>query len=376
MKTRAAVLSEMNLERPYEHSRPLQILELDLDPPSAGELLVRIEAAGVCHSDLSVIDGNRPRPLPMALGHEAAGVVEAVGPGIIDVEEGDHIVLTFVPSCGTCAECGSGSPQLCPNAAAANAEARMLAGGRRLHNDGTEVNHHLGVSAFAERAVVARGSAVVIPDDVPFTTAALLGCAVLTGVGAVLNTAAVTAGESVAVFGLGGVGQSVVMGAAAAGAYPVIAVDPMESKRKLASVLGADMVLPADGAPASIREITAGGVDHAFEAVGNAKVLEAAYASTGRGGTTVAIGLAHPDAMFTIPAVSIVGEAKRIIGSYMGSAAPQRDIPLLLGMWRAGRLPIEKLHTGTLPLSRINEAFDALADATVVRQLIDTTTPA
>ena len=375
MKTRAAVLTEMGLEMPYVDSQPLEVIELEIDPPGAGELLVRIEAAGVCHSDLSVIDGNRPRPLPMALGHEAAGVVEAVGPGVIDVSVGDHIVLTFVPSCGTCAECGSGSPQLCPNAAAANAEARMLSGGRRLHRDGSDIYHHLGVSAFSERAVVARGSAVVIPDDVPFTTAALLGCAALTGVGAVLNTAGVGAGESVAVFGLGGVGQSVVMGAAAAGAYPVIAVDPMDDKRDLALELGADFALTAEGAPTEIRELTRGGVQYAFEAVGSAKVLEAAYASTARGGTTVAIGLAHPDAMFAVPAVSIVGEAKKILGSYMGSAAPQRDIPRLLGMWRAGRLPVEKLHTGTLPLDRINEAFDLLASASVVRQLIDTSAP-
>ncbi len=372
MHTRAAVLTEIGRDRPYGATRPLELIELDIDPPDSGELLVRIEAAGVCHSDLSVIDGNRPRPVPMALGHEAAGVVEAVGPGVVDVSVGDHVVLTFVPSCGTCAMCAGGSPQLCPNAAAANGEGRMLSGGHRLHHAGQPVHHHLGVSAFAERAIVARGSAVVIPDDIPLTTAALLGCAVLTGVGAVLNTAGVRAGESVAIFGLGGVGLAAVMGAAATGANPIIAVDPMLDKHQLALELGATAAFTPDQATTAIAEATDGGADYSFEAVGSAKVLEAAYASTGRGGTTVAIGLPHPDAVFTIPAVGIVGEAKTIVGSYMGSAAPQRDIPRLIRMWRAGELPVEKLHTGTLPLSEINAAFDALADAAVVRQIIET----
>ncbi len=370
MKTRAAVLTEIGAAGPYAETRPLRIEELDIDAPGAGELLVRIEAAGVCHSDLSVVDGNRPRPVPMALGHEAGGVVEEVGPGVRDVSVGDHVVLTFVPSCGTCAQCTSGQPAMCPVAAEANGMGQMLGGGHRLHQGGGDVHHHLGVSAFSERAIVARGSAVVVPSDIPLDTVALFGCAVLTGVGAVIRTAGVQPGQSVAVLGLGGVGLSAVMGAAVSGAHPIVAVDPVPSKREMALGLGASHAIDSEGGVETIRDLTDGGADFVFEAAGRAPVLETAYRATGRGGTTVAIGLAHPEAMFSVPAVSIVGEGKTIKGSYMGSAAPQQDIPRLLRLWRAGRLPVERLHTGTLPLRQINEAFDRLATGEVVRQLI------
>lgn len=348
---------------------PLSVAEVDLDPPREGELLVRVEAAGVCHSDLSVRDGTRPRPTPMVLGHEAAGVVEEAR-GVADVEPGDHVVLSFVPSCGSCAECASGRPALCPRAAAANAAGTLLSGDRRLRRRGDELHHHLGVSAFAERAVVARGSAVVISRDVPFDTAALFGCAVLTGVGAVLNTAGVRPGESAAVFGLGGVGLSAVMGARLAGAAPLVAVDPVEAKRELALELGADAALAPDDAVEAIRDLTGGGARHVFEAVGSASVLEAAYLATGRGGTTVTMGLPHPDSLLAIQALSLVAEARTLVGSYMGSSVPQRDIPRLVALWRAGRLPVEKLRAETLPLDGINRALDALAGGGVVRQIV------
>lgn len=373
MKTRAAVLTSMGSPRPYVDTRPLEIRELELDPPGSGELLVRIEAAGVCHSDLSVVDGNRPRPLPMALGHEAAGVVEAVGRGTTGVVEGDHVVLTFVPSCGRCPACAGGSPVMCLNAAAANAEGRMLGGGFRLHGAEGVVHHHLGVSAFSERAVVAQGSAVVVPPDVPFEIAALFGCAVLTGVGAVLNTAEVRPGDSAAVFGLGGVGLSAVLGAVLAAAHPVIAVDPVESKRSLALELGADVAVAPEQAGQVIDDMTHGGADFTFEAAGHPDVLAAAYRATGRGGTTVAIGLPHPDLELRLPAVSIVGEARTIKGSYMGSSEPQADLPRLIGLWAAGRLPVEKLYSGTSTLDDINEVFDALAEGRVVRQVLQPT---
>ena len=370
MKTRAAVLVEMGRSRPYSDSRPLEIHELELDGPGPGELLVRIEAAGVCHSDLSVIDGSRPRPLPMALGHEAAGVVEELGPGVTGVSEGDHVVLTFVPSCGRCESCAGGNPVMCAKAAVANAEGRMLGGGYRLHGADGDVHHHLGVSAFSERVIVAEGSVVVVPQEVPLDTAALFGCAVMTGVGAVFNTAGVRPGDSVAVFGLGGVGLSAVMGAAVAAAHPVIGVDPVEAKRDLALELGADMVVAPENAQATIEESTSGGVDFGFEAAGHPDVLAAAYRAGGPGGMTVAIGLPHPDLELRLPAVSIVAEARTIKGSYMGSAAPQRDLPRLVKLWLAGRLPVEKLHTGSGELSDINEAFDALAEGRVVRQIL------
>ncbi|MEO9176751.1 MAG: zinc-binding dehydrogenase [Gaiellales bacterium] len=370
MKTKAVVLEALGLAGPYAETRPLQVVELELDAPGAGELLVRVEAAGICHSDLSVIDGSRPRPVPLALGHEAAGVVEAVGPGVRDVVEGDHVVLTFVPSCGVCGECSGGRPALCPAAAASNAAGSLLYGGRRLHRAGADVHHHLGVSAFSERVVVARGSAVVLPRDVPFEIAALFGCAVLTGAGAVLETAGLRAGESAAVFGLGGVGLSAVMGAAVAGASPIIGVDPVASKRALALELGATAVFAPDDAEAGIADLTSGGARYTFETAGRAAAFEAAYRSTARGGTTVAVGLPDPSATVALPLAALVGDGRTIIGSYMGSTVPQRDIPRLLALWAAGRLPVERLHTATIGLDELNEGMDALASGEAVRQIV------
>jgi alcohol dehydrogenase len=298
VRTRAAVLVADDRPRPYADSRPLEVMELELAAPGPGELHIRVDAAGVCHSDLSVVDGNRPRPTPMVLGHEAAGEVLEVGAGVTDVVVGDRVVLVFVPRCGTCAACAAGTPALCPRAAAANTAGELLRGGRRFGDlDGRPINHHLGVSAFAEYAVVDRGSVVVVPDDLPPATAALFGCALLTGVGAVLSTAAVRPGESVAVLGLGGVGLAAVLGAVVAGATPVVVVDPVAAKRELALELGATHAVdPAEGAGTveQVRDLIAGGVDHAFEAVGSAAVLTDAWSITARGGTTVAIGLPHP----------------------------------------------------------------------------------
>jgi alcohol dehydrogenase len=370
VKTRAAVLTEVGASQPYASSRPLVVADVDLHGPGDGELLIRVKAAGVCHSDLSVVDGNRVRPLPMALGHEAAGVVAEVGPGVSDVREGDHVVLVFVPACGSCPYCATGTPALCSAGAAANGAGTLLRGARRLRWNGTEIHHHLGVSAFSEYAVVDRVSAVVIPDDVPWDVAALFGCALLTGVGAVCNTVSVRPGESVAVFGLGGVGLSAVMGAAVAGAMPIIAVDPVPAKRDLARALGATAALDPGEVAAAWFDLVPGGVRYAVEAVGNPAVFAAAVASTGRGGTTVAVGLPHPAAELRVPALPIVAEAKTLVGSYMGSAVPRRDIPRLIGLWRAGRLPVERLHTGSLPLDEINEAMDALAGGEVIRQVI------
>ena len=371
MKTLAAVLRAVTGKRPYTESRPMILEEVELAAPRAGELLVRMEAAGVCHSDLSVVDGSRIRPLPMALGHEAAGVVEAVGEGVQDVRRGDRVVMAFVPSCGHCAECSNGRVALCTPGAAANGAGHLLHGAPLLKDAGGQMLfHHLGISGFARHAVVARESAVVIPDDVPFETAALFGCAVLTGVGAVLNTAKVRAGQSVAVFGLGGVGLASVMGAKAANAARIIAVDPVESKRKVALELGATAALTPEQAATGIKDLSGGGVDFAFEAAGVPAVLEAAFKSLKRGGTAVAMGLPHPAKTVTLTALSFAGEGKSLLGSYMGSSNPQRDIPRYLEWWKSGRLPVEKLHSGSLPLSRINEAFEQLACGSVIRQIL------
>lgn len=371
MRTRVAVLRELQRPRPWATSRPLEVTEVELDPPGPGELLVRVDAAGVCHSDLSVVDGNRPRPVPMALGHEAAGEVLEIGAGVRDVAAGDRVVLVFVPRCGTCAACAAGQPSRCEPAAAANAAGELLRGGHRLHaDDGTAISHHLGVSAFAEHTVVDRGSVVVIDPDVPPATAALFGCALLTGSGAVLHTAGVRPGESVAVLGLGGVGLSAVLGAVLAGAHPVVAVDPVPEKRALALELGATHALPPEDVVDAVRDLHPGGVHHAVEAVGSAAVLGDAWSMTRRGGTTVAAGLPHPSQRLEIPAVQLVGEARTLRGSYMGDAVPQRDIPRLLTRWRAGRLPVERLHTASLGLEDVNAAMDALADGGQVRQLL------
>jgi alcohol dehydrogenase len=371
MRTHAAVLDALGAERPYTHTRPLRVAELELEGPGVGELLVRIEAAGVCHSDLSVIDGSRPRPVPMALGHEAAGVVERVGPGVLDVAEGDHVVLTFVPSCGTCAPCAGGTPALCGPAAAANAEGRLLGGDRRLSDRGRPVHHHLGVSGFAGHAVVARGSAVVVAPDVPFATAALFGCALLTGTGAVFSAACVRPGESVAVFGLGGVGLSAIIGAHVAGATPIVAVDPSADKRAIAVELGATVAVAPGEAAAAIGELVAGGVEHAIDTAGNPTAFAAAYAATGRGGTTVTVGLPDPAAELRLPAAAMVAEARTVVGSYLGSSAPRRDIPRLLALWSAGRLPVEKMVTGRRTLEQANLAMEELADGSAVRQILE-----
>jgi Zn-dependent alcohol dehydrogenase len=371
MKTVAAVLRAVTDQRPYTASRPMRLEEVELLAPRAGELLVRIEAGGVCHSDLSVVDGSRIRPLPMALGHEAAGVVEEVGPGVRDVRVGDHVVLTFVPSCGTCAECSSGRPALCLPGAAANGSGALLHGPSLLRDaDGKSIHHHLGVSGFARHAVVARESAVVVPADVPLPIVTLFGCAVLTGVGAVLNTAQVRPGQSVAVFGLGGVGLASVMGAAVASAWPVVAIDPVESKRRLALEVGATAAFAPDEAEKGIKDLTGGGVEVAFEAAGVPAVLETAFRATRRGGTTVAMGLPHPSRTLSLPALVFAGEGRTLVGSYMGSAAPQRDVPRYISLWRAGKMPVERLGTGSMPLERINEAFEALAEGAAVRQVL------
>ena len=234
MKIRAAVLRTMSSPTPYANSTPLTIETIDLDPPGPGEVLVRIAAAGLCHSDLSVMNGDRPRPLPMVLGHEAAGVVAETGAQVDDLRPGDHVVLVFIPSCGHCVPCAEGRPALCEPAAVVNSKGELLSGARRLRSGAVFVNHHVGCSAFADHAVVSRRSLVKIDQELPLTQAALFGCAVLTGVGAVVNTAKVKAGQSVAVVGLGGVGLACLLGAIAAGAAQVIAVDLADQKLTLA----------------------------------------------------------------------------------------------------------------------------------------------
>jgi alcohol dehydrogenase len=373
MKVRAAVLSEHSLPPPYAESRPLEVAELELDPPGEGELLVRIGAAGLCHSDLSVIDGSRPRPLPMALGHEAAGEVVELGPGAEGFAAGDHVVLSYVPACGACGPCLQGRPALCEPGAAANAAGELLTGGRRWRHGAETVNHHLGISAFAEHVVIAAASAIRVDASVPFEVAALFGCAVVTGVGAVVNTGRLEPGQRVAVFGLGGVGLAAVLGALEAGAEAVIGVDVVPAKLEFARELGATAVVDASSAndPVSaVRELTGGGAELVVETAGDERVLAQAYAATRRGGTTVTVGLPDPARMLTIPALGLVVEERTLRGSYMGSVVPRRDIPRLIGLYRDGRLPVDRLLTHRLGLDEVNTGFDRLARGEAVRQAI------
>lgn len=358
---------------PYADSQPIEIRDLELSAPGRGEVVVRIRAAGLCHSDLSVIDGSRPRPLPMVLGHEAAGEVTSIGAGVSGLKPGDRVVLAFVPSCGQCGPCAGGRAALCEPGAAANAAGTLLSGERRWsHESGDVHHHHLGVSAFAEQVVISERSAVRIPDELDFATAAVFGCAALTGVGAALNAARIEPGESVAVFGLGGVGLSALLGARLAGCGELVAVDPVRAKRDLALELGATHTL--DGAPGTaeqIRELIPGGVAKAIETAGNANVLRAAYDSTGRGGTTVTVGLPDPAQMLEIPAVSLTAEERILRGSYLGSANPAEMLPRLFGYWAEGRLPLERLISHRMRLADINEGFDRLSAGTAVRQIIE-----
>jgi alcohol dehydrogenase len=372
MKINAAILNKMGLAAPYERSKPLAIEEVELDPPQDGEVLVKIGAAGLCHSDLSVIDGNRPRPTPMVLGHEAAGIVEKVGPGVEDLTAGDHVVMVFVPSCGHCLPCAEGRPALCEPGAAANGAGTLLSGKRRLHRHGTEVNHHLGVSAFAEYATVSRRSLVKIDKDLPLEEAALFGCAVLTGVGAVINTAKVAAGSSVAVVGLGGVGLSSLLGAVAVGARRLVAVDLSDEKLGLARQLGATDTFNAGSANAieEIRSATGGGVEFAFEMAGSVRAMELAYKITRRGGTTVTAGLPPPDHTFALPQVNLVAEERTVKGSYIGTCVPTRDLPRYIELYRRGRLPVDRLMSGRLKLEEINLGFDRLHEGKAVRQVV------
>lgn len=373
MKTPAAVLYTMEQSPPYADSRPLTIEEIDLSGPGPGEVLVEVVGAGLCHSDLSVIDGSRPRVMPMVMGHEAAGIVREVGPGVVEFAPDDHVVFSFVPICGHCLPCATGRPVLCENGARSNLAGTLLSGQRRFSNAaGQPLHHHLGVSAFSRYTVAAQESLIKIDLALPLETAALFGCAVMTGVGAVVNTAHVEPGASVAVFGLGGVGLSAVLGARAVGAFPIVAVDLLDSKLALAQRLGATHTVSGADANAvqAIKEFTGGGAHYAFESVGSERVLAQAYAATRRGGTTVTIGLPHPSKMLSISAVSLVVEERTVKGSYMGSAIPRRDIPRFIALYQAGLLPVDQLLTQTITLDTINTAFDALASGTAVRQVM------
>lgn len=371
-ESRSAVLHNAPIERPFAKTRPLKLETVRLDSPGRDEVLVKVKAAGLCHSDLSVINGDRPRQTPMALGHEAAGIVAECGPGVSNLEVGDHVIMVFVPSCGHCAPCAEGRAALCEPGAVANNEGVLLGGGVRMHMDDDDVYHHVGVSAFGEYAVVSARSLVKIDKDLPLDKAALFGCAVLTGMGAVVNTASVSPGQSVAVIGLGGVGLSAVLGALAAGAADVIAVDIDDQKLKFAKELGATAVINSRDKDAveKVRAMTGGGVHAAIETAGVGPAFDFAYNVTRRGGQTVTASLANPSVNVQIQQVRLVGEERTVRGSYLGGGVPSRDIARYIALYKQGRLPVDKLMTSSGPLDDINAAFDLLAEGKTIRHII------
>jgi NDMA-dependent alcohol dehydrogenase len=354
-------------------NEPLRVEEVTLDPPKYGEVLVEIRAAGVCHSDYHFMRGDLPISLPCVLGHEGAGVVREIGLGVTAVQPGDHVVLLFRSNCGHCEFCSLGRPALCSTAARIRSSGRLLDGTSRLHLNGTELRHLHGVSCFAERSVVTEQACVPIPMDIPFEVAAVLGCGVMTGVGAVINTASVNAGSSVLVIGAGGVGLSSVLGAALVGAQPIIVADVLETKLDLATQLGATHTINPQERDLveQVMELTSGeGVDYAFEAIGNPRTMREAFAALRRGGVATAVGIAPHGAEVTVDAGQLVYQEKKLQGSYYGSSHFQADVPRLLQLYKAGKLPIDRLISRRYPLDQVNEAFGALIAGEVARSVL------
>lgn len=367
MKIRAAVLERTG--------GTLEVQELELAPPGPGEVLVHLKASGVCHSDFNAIDGTAETRCPAVLGHEGGGVVEAVGTGVRRVAVGDHVALSWAPSCGECAECLRNLPQLCSTAWPAMGTGGLMDGTTRLSRDGEPVYHYSFLSTFAEACVVPERSCVPIPREVPFEIAGLVGCAVTTGVGAVWRTAGVRPGDRVAVIGCGGVGLSALMAAVAVGAEPVVAVDAAASKLDVAREFGASTGVlwagTAEATAGAIREASGGGVDYAIEATGRPEAMLAAFLSTRARGAAVLIGIPREDAVLPLPAITIPRMERRVLGSIYGSSWPERDFPQTLQLYLAGRLPLDRLVSHRLPLGEVGRAFELMRSGEALRVVLD-----
>jgi S-(hydroxymethyl)glutathione dehydrogenase/alcohol dehydrogenase len=355
----------------YAPHTPLIVEELDLDEPKEGEVLVRIASAGVCHSDYHVMKGEWNPPLPMVLGHEGAGIVEKVGPGVTMSQPGDHVILNFRPNCGFCKYCQTGRPVLCNGSA--SARWFMFDGSVRLHKGSTDINHFARVACFAEYAVVPQSGAVPVRKDMPLDKACLIGCSVMTGVGAVINTAGIEPGSSVLVIGCGGVGLNCIQGARLAGAGRIIAVDMLENKLAFAREFGATDVIDASKGDVveRIQNMTDGGVDYAFEAIGYSRTIEQAYEATGLGGTTVIVGMAPETDNMTLSALSFPRAEKTMKGSWYGSARPFVDLPKMVDLYLDGKLMVDEMVSRYYKLDEINTAYDALANGEVARSIIN-----
>jgi NDMA-dependent alcohol dehydrogenase len=365
MKARAAVL--------FEVGRRFEVRTVEVEPPRAGEVLVRMAAGGVCHSDLHVTTGQIPARLPAILGHEGAGVVAEVGAGVTSVKPGDHVIALWRTSCGTCEYCSDGRPALCAEGTEIRATGRLGDGTSRFSLDGKEIRHFAGVSTFAEYTVVPERALLVVRAAPPLDRAALRGGAVITGVGAVVNCAKVPPGSTMAVFGTGGVGLNVVQGGALSGAEKIIAVDVLPAKLEYARRFGATHGVDASaGNPVEqVRAITGGrGVDYAFEVIGNPRTIREAYDCLAKRGTAVVVGVSPPTAEVAIPAASMVFEERTLTGSIYGSSRPRIDLLRLIDLYRAGRLKVDELLTRTWKLEEINEAYAALERGEVARSVL------
>ncbi|HEY3283744.1 MAG TPA: Zn-dependent alcohol dehydrogenase [Armatimonadota bacterium] len=362
---RAAVL--------VKHNQPLEILDLDLQEPRAREVRVRMAAAGVCHSDLHVITGDRPRPVPMVLGHEGAGVVEAVGEGVTRVSVGDHVVLSWKPACERCHYCLRGRPDMCLGTADLLEQGVLFDGTPRFRRGQEPIRQMLMVGCFAESTVVPETGAIPVPKEIPLDLASLVGCAVTTGVGAVTKTAKVPAGASVAVIGCGGMGLNLLQGARLVGANPIIAIDVLPHKLEDARLFGATHTLNAreQDPIQAVRDLTDGlGVEYAFEAIGSAAAIEQAFAMIRRAGTAVVVGSAPRTAEVHLSALDIPTYTKTLTGSLFGEANPPVDLPAMLELYRAGRLQLDELITRRYRLEEVNEAYQDLLDGKLRRGII------
>ncbi len=372
MKMTAAVMYEQGRPKPYVDSLPFRIEEVDLEGPGEGEVLVEVRAAGLCHSDLSQVAGLRKRKLPVVGGHEGAGIVREVGAGVTGLAPGDHVVMTVVAGCGCCRACGRMRPALCQSVTVPRTQGLLSTGGRRLSRNGQPIYHYSGVSAFAQYAITAPGSLVRIDDDVPLDVAAMFGCAVVTGAGAVLNTARVQPGASVAVIGLGGVGLNGVMAARIAGARHIVGIDINTGKFPLARELGATETISATDPDVvqKVRDLSDGGVDFTFEMTGNQQAIALGNAITARGGDVICVGLGASDALFQFVHAALVTEERGIRGSFMGSTVPERDIPYYIGLYKEGRMPVDRLKSGEISFGELNLSLDLLDRGEVVRQIL------
>lgn len=373
MKMLAAVMYEQGLPPPFSESRPFRIEEVELSGPGEGEVLVEVRGAGLCHSDLSVVQGQRPRPLPIVGGHEGAGIVREVGKGVVGFRPGDHVAMAAVAGCGQCKVCLSGRPGLCTAVSAARNEGLLATGVRRLQlKNGDKLNHYSGISVFAQYAVVVPNSLVKIDSRVAFDVAALFGCAVVTGAGAVFNSARVRAGSTVAVIGLGGVGLTTVMAAREAGASKIIGLDLLTSKFDLARAVGATDCIDASTelAVQQVRDLTGGGADYTFEISGSLAALDMAQKITARGGEVVGVGLGKAGALFNVNHLQWIAEERVMRGSLMGGGDPKVDIPKYVDLYLRGQMPVDRLRSDQISFDQLNSGFDQLSGGEVVRQIL------